>query len=105
MADIEKKSTGGSSIHLERTHGLKNTLNLFFGIIIGSGIFISVNSLAKETPSSGAAIAMWLVMGAYSLLGSVCFAELGTDLGTSRSFFTYFRAKIGIHLHVAVSKN
>ena len=69
-----------SSIHLNRSFGLWNTLNVFYGIVIGSGIFISVGDLAKGTPNSGWAISMWLVMGAYSLLGSFCFAELGTGL-------------------------
>ena len=80
-----------SSLHLNRSHGFFNTLNLFFGMIIGSGIFISVNQVAKETPNAGCAILMWFGLGLFSILGSFCFAELGTCFPESGGDFLYLK--------------
>lgn len=75
-----------------RKVSLWNTINLFFGIMIGSGIFVSAIDLTKNLPNSGSVIAMWLFMGLYSLLGSISFAELGTCFPDSGGDFLYLKA-------------
>ena len=60
----------------ERKVSLWNTINLFLGIMIGSGIFVSAKDVAENLPNSGSVICMWIFVGFYSLLGSISFAEL-----------------------------
>jgi len=52
--------------------------------MIGAGIFITVKVISGYLPNSGITILMYLVVGLYTLAGSLCFAELGTFLGGLR---------------------
>lgn len=53
-------------------------INVIIGVMIGSGIFISPQAALAESGSLGACIIVWIVCGVISLLGALCFAELGT---------------------------
>jgi len=78
-----------------RKVSLWNTVNLFLGIMIGSGIFVSAKDLAANLPNSGSVISMWLFIGFFSLLGSLCFAELGTCFPDSGGDFLYLKKLSG----------
>ena len=84
-------SDSNNSLKLQKTNGKLNTINLFFGIVIGSGIFISLQSTATLLPNSGITIIMWITMGVYSMLGSFCFAELGTCFPKTGGDFLYLK--------------
>ena len=84
-------SASNNSLKLQKTNGKLNTINLFFGIVIGSGIFISLQSTATLLPNSGITIIMWITMGVYSMLGSFCFAELGTCFPKTGGDFLYLK--------------
>lgn len=86
--DTESDAKG---VVLQRNQSLWNTLNLFIGIMIGSGIFISSSDMAEKLPNSGSVICMWMFIGVYSLLGSLCFAELGTCFPDSGGDFLYLK--------------
>ena len=92
-----QKSTSSikSSIKLETSHGLFDTIALFLGIIVGSGIFISAKIVAETTPNGGVSILVWLITGFYSILGALCFAELGTTFPESGGDFAYLRRLCG----------
>lgn len=83
------------SIKLESTYGLFDTISLFLGIIVGSGIFISAKIVAETTPNGGVSILVWLATGFYSILGALCFAELGTTFPESGGDFAYLRRLCG----------
>jgi len=80
-----------TSLRLNRSHSVWNTIFLFLGIMIGSGIFISVKTAAKALPNAGMTIMMWIFCGFYSLLGSFSFAELGTCFPGAGGDFLYLR--------------
>ena len=84
-----------TSIKLEASHGLFDTISLFLGIIVGSGIFISAKIVAEATPNGGVSILVWLITGFYSILGALCFAELGTTFPESGGDFAYLRRLCG----------
>lgn len=63
---------------LKREMGLMAAINVIIGVMIGSGIFISPQAALEKSGSIGACIIVWIVCGVISLLGALCFAELGT---------------------------
>ena len=48
------------------------------GGIIGSGIFLTPASIARQTGSGNEQILAWAVGGVIALIGALCYAELGT---------------------------
>uniref|UniRef100_A0A914W1X8 Uncharacterized protein n=1 Tax=Plectus sambesii TaxID=2011161 RepID=A0A914W1X8_9BILA len=69
--------------------GFFGATSYVIGNIIGSGIFITPTSILKETNSVGLSMAVWAVSGAISLIGSLCYIELGTSIRHSGGDFAY----------------
>lgn len=53
---------------LQRKLGLFDAAAIVVGIVIGSGIFVLPNLIAKDLPSGPAILAVWIVSGALSFL-------------------------------------
>jgi len=69
-------STQGTGF--KREIGLFSGINILAGIIIGSGIFyLGSYILLNVHMSMGYALLAWIIGGVISLLGGLCFAELG----------------------------
>jgi solute carrier family 7 (L-type amino acid transporter), member 9/15 len=66
------------AVGLRREMGLMAAINVIIGVMIGSGIFISPQAALEHSGSIGACIIVWISCGVISLLGALCFAELGT---------------------------
>lgn len=62
---------------LKRNLGLLAAVNVILNVMIGSGIFISPQAALKFSGSIGACLCIWAICGVISLLGALCFAELG----------------------------
>lgn len=69
--------------------GLMAAVNVILGVMIGSGIFISPQDALKYSGSIGACLAVWTACGLISLLGALCFAELGTIVPRSGAEWAY----------------
>lgn len=67
-----------SAVGLQRGIGLMAAVNIIIGVMIGSGIFVSPTAALKYSGSVGFCLVVWAVCGIISLLGALCFAELGT---------------------------
>ena len=52
---------------------------MIVGIVVGVGIFKAPSIVAGNVASPGAFIALWLIGGAISLIGALCYAELGSS--------------------------
>ena len=72
-----KNDTIKSTEQLQKTMGFRQGFALMIGLILGSGIFISPQLVAKDTSSSGMMIIIWLVAGILGMMGSLCYCELG----------------------------
>ncbi|XP_053665280.1 b(0,+)-type amino acid transporter 1-like [Anopheles marshallii] len=80
----EPKSAG-----LRREMGLMSAINVIISVMIGSGIFVSPTAALRYSGSVGFCLVVWTVCGGISLLGALCFAELGTVVPRSGAEYAY----------------
>lgn len=83
---IEKEE---KTVGLQRHLGLMSAVNTIIGVMIGSGIFVSPTAALKYSGSVGMCLIVWFVCGIISLIGALCFAELGTVVPRSGAEYAY----------------
>lgn len=71
----DKEPTQG--VRLKKELGLVNGVAIIVGVIVGSGIFVSPNLALKHAGSKGMALIVWVLSGFLSMIGALCYAELG----------------------------
>ena len=83
--NISKKQ-GGSNISLKVDQpsnklkeqlGLIDAISIIVGIIIGSGIFVTPKGVLLYAGSPGMSIIVWTLSGLLSMVGALCYTELG----------------------------
>jgi APA family basic amino acid/polyamine antiporter len=80
---------------LPRKIGFWGGSSIMVGIIIGSGIFRTPASIAKEMGSPGLILALWVAGGVLSLFGALAYAELGTMFPRSGGIYVYLHEGLG----------
>lgn len=78
-----------------RTLGLLDTVSIVAGTIIGAGIFIVPNLVAKQIASPYPILAVWIFSGMLSLAGALAYAELGAMIPSSGGQYAYLREAFG----------
>src|ERR1051326_1324656 len=63
--------------------------------MIGAGIFRSPGDIAEQLPRLGLYFAVWIIGGAYALLGANALAELGTVVPRSGGQYVFVREALG----------
>lgn len=61
----------------------------FSANIIGAGIFITPGPILQYTFSNGLALLVWIGCGLISLIGGICYIELGTSIHDPGCDFAY----------------
>lgn len=64
-------------VHMKKELGLLEGCAIILGIIFGSGIFVSPKGVIQEVNSPGASLVVWTLCGVLSMIGALCYAELG----------------------------
>lgn len=80
---------------LLRKLGLLDATLIIIGIVIGSGIFLLPNVIARSLPSRGAILAVWIVAGILSYFGALAYAELGAMMPATGGQYVYLREAYG----------
>ena len=81
------KNSGGK---LRKELGLFSGVSLVAGMTIGSGIYyLGSYVLERTNMSMGMALICWLIGGLVSILGGLCFAELGAEMPVTGGLTTY----------------
>ena len=66
------------------------------GGVIGSGIFLTPATIARQTGSSAEQLLAWVIGGVIALIGALCYAELGTRRPQAGGGYVYLREAFGL---------
>ena len=80
---------------LPRVLGLFDAITMVLGSIIGSGVFLKANLIARELPNFGPIISVWIVVGLLTLCGALALAELAAMLPHAGGPYVYLREAYG----------
>ncbi len=80
---------------LPRKLGWLDATMIVIGIVIGSGIFLLPNLIARSLPSAGAILAVWVISGVLSYFGALAYAELGAMIPATGGQYVYLREAYG----------
>jgi basic amino acid/polyamine antiporter, APA family len=80
---------------LARRLGTLDATSIVVGIVIGSGIFVLPNLIARNVPSGNAILAAWIVSGILSFFGALAYAELGVMMPATGGQYVFLREAYG----------
>jgi len=80
---------------LPRKLGMWDATAVVIGIVIGSGIFVLPNLIARSLPSATAILSVWVVAGVLSFFGALAYAELGAMMPETGGHYVYLREAYG----------
>jgi APA family basic amino acid/polyamine antiporter len=80
---------------LPRKLGLIDATAIVIGIVIGSGIFLLPNLIARHLPSASAILTIWVLTGVLSYFGALAYAELGAMMPATGGQYVYLREAYG----------
>ncbi|KAL7670573.1 hypothetical protein ACOME3_005509 [Neoechinorhynchus agilis] len=83
---------------LKKTMGMWRGAAVIFNSTVGSGIFVSAGTVARDAGSIGVALIMWILNGVLVALGSMMYIELGTKMPKAGGDYEYICQTLGEYL-------
>jgi basic amino acid/polyamine antiporter, APA family len=80
---------------LPRTLGLLDALAIVIGMVIGGGIFLVPNLVARNLSSPVSILSVWIFAGVASFFGALACAELGAALPSTGGQYVFLREIYG----------
>lgn len=74
---------------------LFDSTSMIVGIIIGSSVYLTAPDVAGAVPNILSLLAVWLLGGAFALVGSLCYAELATALPAEGGDYVFLTRAYG----------
>jgi basic amino acid/polyamine antiporter, APA family len=80
---------------LPRRLGLVDALSIVVGIVIGGGIFLVPNLVARNLTSATSILSVWIFAGIASFFGALACAELGAAIPATGGQYVFLREAYG----------
>lgn len=78
-----------------RQFGLSTAIAMIVGQVIAIGIFLTPAGMAKSVGSPFWLLVIWLVMGAHTMSGALCYGELASRFPQAGGSYVYLREAYG----------
>ena len=80
---------------LARSLSLLDSIAIVIGVVIGGGIFLVPNLIARSLPSATSILGVWVFAGVVSFFGALACAELGAALPATGGQYAFLREEYG----------
>jgi len=87
--------TAGAPTELSRRLGLISAIMVVVGSVIGSGIFLTPQSIAAVVPIPGVMLFVWVLTGLLTLAGALTNAEIASAIPEPGGQYVFFRVLYG----------